>query len=55
MVGLVLTFQLRAILFEGARATVDRIGTDIATVVRGNGTGSIGEALPDRRNAHPAR
>ena len=46
IVGLVLTFQLRAILFEGARATVDRVGNDIATVVRGNGTGSIGDALP---------
>ncbi len=46
IVGLVLTFELRAILFEGARATVDRIGTDIASVVHGNGTGSIGEALP---------
>ena len=46
VVGLVLTFELRAILYEGARATVDRVGTDIATVVRGNGTGSIGEALP---------
>jgi two-component system, OmpR family, sensor kinase len=45
-VGLVLTFELREILFEGARATVNRVGTDIASVVRGNGTGSIGEALP---------
>jgi heavy metal sensor kinase len=46
VVGLVLTFQLRAILFEGARATVDRVGSDIASIVRGNGTGSIGDALP---------
>ncbi len=46
IVGLVLMFELREILFEGARATVNRVGTDIASVVRGNGTGSIGEALP---------
>ncbi|HMD01956.1 MAG TPA: HAMP domain-containing sensor histidine kinase [Candidatus Baltobacteraceae bacterium] len=45
-VGLVLTFELRSILLDSARAAVDRVGNDIAAVVRGNGTGSFGDTLP---------
>lgn len=46
-VALVLTVQLRAIVLDGARAKIDRIGSDIGAVVRGNSTlSAIGAALP---------
>lgn len=47
VVAIVLTLQLRAILLDEARTKIDRIGTDIANVVRGNSLlSAIGDALP---------
>ncbi|GAC1525476.1 MAG: hypothetical protein NVS2B8_10390 [Vulcanimicrobiaceae bacterium] len=47
VVAIVLTLQLRAILLDEARAKIDRIGNDIATVVRGNSLlSAVGDALP---------
>jgi len=47
VVAIVLTLQLRAILLDEARVKIDRIGADIASVVRGNSLLSvIGDALP---------
>ncbi len=47
IVALVLTLELRAILFDEALAKVDKVGTDIAQVVRGNSAlSALGDALP---------
>jgi signal transduction histidine kinase len=47
VVAIVLTLQLRAILLDEARTKIDRIGTDISNVVRGNSLlSAIGDALP---------
>jgi signal transduction histidine kinase len=47
VVAIVLTIELRQILFDEATAKVDQVGTDIAQVVRGNSTlNAIGDALP---------
>lgn len=48
IVTIVLVVQLRSILLDEARAKVDRVGTDIASVVRGNSPlSAIGDnALP---------
>ena len=46
-IAVVLTVQLRAIVFDGARAKIDRIGEDIGSVVRGNSAlSAIGATLP---------
>ena len=45
-VAIVLTFQLRAILLDEARAKTDRVGGDIAAIVRGSALSAIGDALP---------
>ncbi len=42
-----LTLQLRAILLDEARVKIDRIGSDISNVVRGNSLlSALGDALP---------
>ena len=47
VVAIVLTLQLRSILLDEARTKIDRIGTDIGNVVRGNSLlSAIGDALP---------
>jgi signal transduction histidine kinase len=48
LVTIVLVVQLRSILLDEARAKIDRVGADIASVVRGNSPlGGIGDnALP---------
>ncbi|GAC1308607.1 MAG: hypothetical protein NVSMB19_21920 [Vulcanimicrobiaceae bacterium] len=46
-VAVVLTTQLRSILLDEARAKIDRVGSDIGSVVRGNSAlSAIGAALP---------
>ena len=47
IVALVLTFELRAILLDEARAKVNRVGDDISQTVRGNSLlSALGEGLP---------
>jgi len=47
LVTIVLALELRHILLDEARAKVDRVGTDIAEVVRGNSAlGGFNDALP---------
>ncbi len=47
VVAIVLTLQLRGILLDEARAKIDRVGEDIAQVVRGNSAlNALGDALP---------
>ena len=47
IVAIVLTFQLREILLDEARAKVDRVGDDISQTVRGNSLlSALGEGLP---------
>jgi len=47
VVAVVLTVELRQILYDEARAKVDRVGDDISQVVRGNSNlSAIGDALP---------
>jgi signal transduction histidine kinase len=47
VVAIVLMLQLRAILFDEARAKVDRVGADIAALARGTSTlSAVGDALP---------
>ena len=47
IVAIVLTFQLREILLDEARAKIDRVGDDISQTVRGNSLlSALGEGLP---------
>jgi signal transduction histidine kinase len=47
VVALVLTFELRSILLDEARAKIDSVGTDISQLVRGQSAlSAIGDALP---------
>jgi signal transduction histidine kinase len=47
MVAIVLTFELRAILLDEARAKIDRVADDISQTVEGNSVlSAIGEGLP---------
>lgn len=47
VVAIVLTLQLRAILFDEARVKIDRIGEDIANVVRGSSLlSAVGDTQP---------
>ena len=47
IVAIVLTFELHSILYDEARAKVDRVGEDIAQTVRGNSLlSALGEGVP---------
>jgi signal transduction histidine kinase len=47
IVAIVLTFELHAIVLDEARAKIDKVGGDIAQVVRGNSAlSTLGDALP---------
>jgi len=47
IVGVVLTYELRSILLDEARAKIDSVGNDIARLVRGQSAlSAIGDALP---------
>jgi signal transduction histidine kinase len=55
VVGIVLGFEVRRIVLDGARAATDRVGGDIARIASNSETvGALGDALPaDRELALP--
>jgi signal transduction histidine kinase len=55
VVGIVLGFEVRRIVLDGARASTDRVGSDIARIASNSETiGALGDALPaDRELALP--
>ncbi len=47
VIGIVLGFEVRRVVLDGARAATDRVGTDIARIASNNeAIGALGDALP---------